>query len=143
MLPVIFLVNLRTHGFVQVPQARGRQRSLINVLAMFIMTYTLRSATAKLKSANVFISAAWDQTTKFNDRQYFQLYGMWHYFHKLRTNSVFTQSGKTSSVCVRVRQQPSVSYQHMTDLVFKELIKTQFPAGSCPVTTKNLTITDE
>ena len=38
MLPVIFLVNLRTHGFVQVPQARGRQRCLINVLAMFIMT---------------------------------------------------------------------------------------------------------
>ena len=39
MLPVIFLVNLQTHGFVQVPQARGRQRSLINALAMFIMTY--------------------------------------------------------------------------------------------------------
>ena len=30
-LPVILLVNLRTHGFVQVPQARGQQRSLINV----------------------------------------------------------------------------------------------------------------
>ena len=63
MLPVIFLVNMQTHGFLQVPQARGSQRSL-------------KRATAKFKSANIFISAAWDQTAKFNDRQYFRLYGM-------------------------------------------------------------------
>ena len=31
---------------------------------------------AKFKSANIFISAARDQTTKFKDRQYFRLYGM-------------------------------------------------------------------
>ena len=31
--------------------------------------------TAKFKSANIFISAARDQTAKFKDRQYFQLYG--------------------------------------------------------------------
>ena len=32
--------------------------------------------TAKFKSANIFISAAWDQTAKFKDRQYFRLYGI-------------------------------------------------------------------
>ena len=31
--------------------------------------------TVKFKSANIFISAAQDQTAKFKDRQYFQLYG--------------------------------------------------------------------
>ena len=31
--------------------------------------------TAKFKSANIFISAARDQTAKFKDRQYFRLYG--------------------------------------------------------------------
>ena len=34
------------------------------------------ATTAKFKSANFFISAARDQTAKFKDRQYFQLYGM-------------------------------------------------------------------
>ena len=34
------------------------------------------TGTAKFISANIFISAVWDQTAKFNDRQYFQLYGM-------------------------------------------------------------------
>ena len=33
--------------------------------------------TAKFKSANIFISAARDQTVKFKDRQYFRLYGMY------------------------------------------------------------------
>ena len=32
--------------------------------------------TAKFKSANIFISAARDQTAKFKDRQYFRLYGI-------------------------------------------------------------------
>ena len=32
--------------------------------------------TAKFKSANIFILAARDQTAKFKDRQYFQLYGI-------------------------------------------------------------------
>ena len=38
MLPVLFHGNLRIHGFVQVPQARGRQHSLINVRAIFMMS---------------------------------------------------------------------------------------------------------
>ena len=33
--------------------------------------------TAKFKSTNIFISAAWGQTAKFNDRQYFRLYGIY------------------------------------------------------------------
>ena len=32
--------------------------------------------TANFKSANIFISAARDQTAKFKDRQYFWLYGI-------------------------------------------------------------------
>ena len=39
--------------------------------------YYMYGTTAKFKSANIFISAARDQTAKFKDRQYFQLYGMW------------------------------------------------------------------
>ena len=35
--------------------------------------------TAKFKSANIFISAAQDQTAKFKDRQYFRLYGNYSY----------------------------------------------------------------
>ena len=37
--------------------------------------YYMYGTTAKFKSANIFISAARDQTTKFKDRQYFWLYG--------------------------------------------------------------------
>ena len=39
-------------------------------------TRNMYATTAKFKSANFFISAARDQTAKFKDRQYFQLYGM-------------------------------------------------------------------
>ena len=37
--------------------------------------------TAKLKSANIFVTAVWDQTAKFNYRQYFWLYGTCFYMH--------------------------------------------------------------
>ena len=36
----------------------------------------MHGTTAKFKSANIFISAAWDQTAKFKDCQYFRLYGI-------------------------------------------------------------------
>ena len=35
--------------------------------------------TAKFKSANIFIPAAWDQTAKFKDCQYFRLYGILYF----------------------------------------------------------------
>ena len=39
----------------------------------------LGGPTAKFKSVNIFVWAAQDQTAKFKDRQYFQLYGiLWH-----------------------------------------------------------------
>ena len=53
-LPVLFLVNLRTHGFVQVPQVRGWQRSLINACAMFMI---MRLPPSNLNSANIFFDA--------------------------------------------------------------------------------------
>ena len=37
----------------------------------------VRNYTAKFKSIHIFISATRDQTAKFNDRQYFRLYGIW------------------------------------------------------------------
>ena len=55
-----------------------------NLSAIYVYTYYFTRArarilyvgtTAKFKSANIFISAARDQTAKFKDRQYFRLYG--------------------------------------------------------------------
>ena len=45
------------------------------ILRMCVRTYYMYGTTAKFKSANIFISAAQDQTTKFKDHQYFRLYG--------------------------------------------------------------------
>ena len=43
MLPVTFLVNLETHGFVQVTQAKVQQHFLINAHTMFMMmSYAVR-----------------------------------------------------------------------------------------------------
>ena len=58
-----------------------------NLSAIYVYTYYFTRArararilyygtTAKFKSANIFISAARDQTAKFKDRQYFRLYGI-------------------------------------------------------------------
>ena len=46
------------------------------ILRMRVRAYYMYGTTAKFKSANIFISAARDQTAKFKDRQYFRLYGM-------------------------------------------------------------------
>ena len=46
------------------------------ILRVRVRAYYIYGTTAKFKSANIFISAARDQTAKFKDRQYFQLYGM-------------------------------------------------------------------
>ena len=43
---------------------------------MRVRAYYMYGTTAKFKSANIFISAARDQTAKFKDRQYFRLYGI-------------------------------------------------------------------
>ena len=45
------------------------------ILRVRVRAYYIYETTAKFKSANIFISAARDQTTKFKDRQYFRLYG--------------------------------------------------------------------
>ena len=59
-----------------------------NLSAIYIYPYYLRvrvrayyiyGTIAKFKSANIFISAARDQTAKFKYRQYFRLYGIWYY----------------------------------------------------------------
>ena len=56
-------------------------------------------AIAKFKSANIFISATWDQTAKFNDHQYFRLYGIGKviFSHSLTTSLTVTV---TTCVCV-------------------------------------------
>ena len=46
------------------------------ILRMRVRAYYMYGTTAKFKSANIFISVAWDQTAKFKDRQYFRLYGI-------------------------------------------------------------------
>jgi len=46
------------------------------ILHVRVCAYYIYGTTAKSKSANIFISAARDQTAKFKDRQYFQLYGI-------------------------------------------------------------------
>ena len=43
---------------------------------MRVRAYYMYGTTAKFKSTNIFISAARDQTAKFEDRQYFRLYGI-------------------------------------------------------------------
>ena len=43
-------------------------------LRVRVRAYYMYGTTAKFKSANIFISAARDQTAKFKDRQYFRLY---------------------------------------------------------------------
>ena len=59
----------------------------VRVRAYYIMYGTI----AKFKSASIFISAAWDQTTKFEDRQYFRLYGKPNlYRKKLKTVCICT-----------------------------------------------------
>jgi len=50
-------------------------RDIRIILRVRVHAYYMYGTTAKFKSANIFISAAWDQTTKFKDRQYFRLYG--------------------------------------------------------------------
>ena len=45
------------------------------ILRVRVHAYYMYGTTAKFKSANIFISAARDQTAKFKDRQYFRLYG--------------------------------------------------------------------
>ena len=44
-------------------------------LRVRVRAYYMYGTTAKFKSANIFISAARDQTAKFKDHQYFRLYG--------------------------------------------------------------------
>ena len=51
-----------------------RIKGRVIILRMRVRAYYMYGTTAKFKSANIFISAAWDQTAKF-DRQYFRLYG--------------------------------------------------------------------
>ena len=46
------------------------------ILRVRVCAYYMYGTTAKFKSANIFILAARDQTTKFKDRQYFRLYGI-------------------------------------------------------------------
>ena len=54
-------------------------------LRVRVRAYYMYGTTAKFKSANIFISAARDQTAKFKDRQCFRLYGILKqktaYFH--------------------------------------------------------------
>ena len=50
--------------------------SVLNLYAYISICVTIPYVTAKFKSANIFISVALDQTAKFKDRQYFQLYGV-------------------------------------------------------------------
>ena len=45
-------------------------------LRLRVRAYYMYGTTTKFKSANIFISAARDQTAKFKDRQYFRLYGI-------------------------------------------------------------------
>ena len=47
------------------------------ILRVRVHAYYMYGTTAKFKSANIFISAAWDQTAKFKNRQYFRLYGIY------------------------------------------------------------------
>ena len=47
---------------------------ILSVCACVYKMYDNTILTAKFKSANIFISAARDQTTKFKDRQYCWLY---------------------------------------------------------------------
>ena len=47
------------------------------ILRMCVHAYYMYGTTAKFKSANIYISAAWDQTAKFKDCQYLRLYGTW------------------------------------------------------------------
>ena len=51
-------------------------RSTYIRIILRMRAYYMYGTTAKFKSANIFISAAWDQTTKFKDCQYFRLYGI-------------------------------------------------------------------
>ena len=44
------------------------------ILRVHVRAYYMYGTTTKFKSANIFISAAWDQTAKFKNRQYFRLY---------------------------------------------------------------------
>ena len=53
-------------------QIKGR----VIILRVHVHAYDMYGTTAKFKSTNIFISAARDQTAKFEDRQYFQLYGI-------------------------------------------------------------------
>ena len=46
------------------------------ILRVCVRAYYMYGTTAKFKSANIFISAARDQTAKFKDRQYFRLYSI-------------------------------------------------------------------
>ena len=46
-------------------------------LRVRVRAYYMYGTTAKFKSANIFISAAQDQTAKFKDCQYFRLYGIY------------------------------------------------------------------
>ena len=46
------------------------------ILRMRVRAYYMYGTTPKFKSANIFISAARDQTAKFKGRQYFRLYGI-------------------------------------------------------------------
>ena len=51
-------------------------RDIRIILRVRVRAYYMYGTTAKFKPANIFISAARDQTAKFKDCQYFQLYGM-------------------------------------------------------------------
>ena len=51
-------------------------RNIRIILRVRVRAYYMYGTTAKFKSANIFISAARDQTAKFKDRQYFRLYGI-------------------------------------------------------------------
>ena len=56
------------------------------ILRVRVRAYYMYGTTAKFKSANIFISAARDQTAKFKDRQYFRLYGIYiHQYGKVCT----------------------------------------------------------
>ena len=59
-----FLTSLRASLYIRI------------ILHVRVRAYYMYGTTAKFKSANIFISAARDQTAKFKDHQYFRLYGM-------------------------------------------------------------------
>ena len=63
-------------------------RSTYIRIILRMRAYYMYGTTAKFKSANIFISAAQDQTAKFKDCQYFRLYGMYYHLYCTHLSSL-------------------------------------------------------